>query len=242
MRITSRTNERIKAARGLKESKYRRERGLHFIEGDKLVREALTSGMEVKTLFYREGTEPPEGAEETVEVTEAVLEALCQGTPQNLCAEVATPNTAPPKEYTGLVAVLEHLQDPGNVGTILRTADALGISAVLLSPQCADPFSPKAMRASMGSAYHVPVYVGEVPEELKRMQKQGYTCLCGHLKGAEKLPERTEKTALVIGNEGQGVTEETAQLCTLYRLPMKGRAESLNAAVFAALMMYELSK
>lgn len=242
MRITSRTNERIKAARALKESKYRRERGLHFIEGDKLVKEALSSGMEVKTLFYREGTEPPIGAEEVVEVTEPVLEALCVGTPQNLCAEVCTPDTTPPAQYMGLVAVLEHLQDPGNVGTILRTADALGISAVLLSPQCADPFSPKAIRASMGSAYHLPVYVGDVPAEIIRMQAQGYTCLCGHLKGAETLPPKSDKMALVIGNEGQGVTEETAALCTLYRLPMKGRAESLNAAVFAALMLYELSR
>lgn len=242
MRITSRTNERIKAARALKESKYRRERGVHFVEGDKLVKEALSSGMQVKTLFYREGTQIPFGAEEAIEVTEPVLEALCAGTPQNLCAEVYTPDTTPPAAYSGLVAVLEHLQDPGNVGTILRTADALGISAVLLSPGCADPFSPKAMRASMGSAYHLPVYVGEVPEELKKMQEQGYTCLCGHLKGSETFPERTEKMALVIGNEGQGVTEETAGLCTLYRLPMKGRAESLNAAIFAALMLYELAK
>lgn len=242
MRITSRTNERVKAARALKESKYRRERGLHFVEGDKLVKEALSSGMEVTTLFYREGTQPPAGAAETMEVTESVLEALCAGTPQNLCAEVRTPNTTPPEGYTGLVAVLEHLQDPGNVGTILRTADALGISAVLLSPQCADPFSPKAIRASMGSAYHLPVYVGDVPTELRRMQAQGYTCLCGHLKGAETLPPKQSKMALVIGNEGQGVTEETAALCTLYRLPMKGRAESLNAAVFAALMLYELSR
>lgn len=242
MRITSRTNERIKAARALKEGKYRRERGLHFIEGDKLVKEALSSGMKIKTLFYREGVTPPAGAEETIEVTQSVLEALCVGTPQNLCAEVYTSDTTPPSEYTGLVAVLEHLQDPGNVGTILRTADALGISAVLLSPQCADPFSPKAIRASMGSAYHLPVYVGDVPKELVRMQKQGYTCLCGHLKGAETLPPKRSKMALVIGNEGQGVTEETAALCTLYRLPMKGRAESLNAAVFAALMLYELSR
>lgn len=242
MRITSRTNERIKAARALKESKFRRERGLHFVEGDKLVKEALSSHMEVTTLFYREGTQPPAGAIETIEVTESVLEALCVGTPQNLCAEVRTPDTTPPKAYTGLVAVLEHLQDPGNVGTLLRTADALGISAVLLSPQCADPFSPKAMRASMGSAYHLPVYVGDVPAELRRMQAQGYTCLCGHLKGAETMPPKSEKMALVIGNEGQGVTEETAQLCTLYRLPMKGRAESLNAAVFGALMLYELSR
>lgn len=170
------------------------------------------------------------------------MEALCTGTPQNLCALVRTPVTAPPEEYRGLIVVLEQLQDPGNVGTILRTADALGGAGVLLSADSADPFAPKTLRASMGSAYHLPVYIGDVPAELKRMKEQGYTCLCGHLRGSENMPPIQEKMALVVGNEGQGVSRETAELCTLYRLPMAGRAESLNAAVFAAIMLYELTR
>lgn len=170
------------------------------------------------------------------------MEALCTGTPQNLCALVRTPVTAPPEEYRGLIVVLEQLQDPGNVGTILRTADALGGAGVLLSADSADPFAPKTLRASMGSAYHLPVYIGDVPTELKRMKEQGYTCLCGHLRGSENMPPIQEKMALVVGNEGQGVSRETAELCTLYRLPMAGRAESLNAAVFAAIMLYELTR
>lgn len=126
MLISSRSNERVKEARSLRESKFRRATGLHFIEGDKLVGEALTSGAEVTTVFCREGTSAPRGGFELLEVTEGVMEALCTGTPQNLCALVRTPVTAPPEEYRGLIVVLEQLQDPGNVGTILRTADALG--------------------------------------------------------------------------------------------------------------------
>lgn len=242
MLISSRSNERVKEARSLRESKFRRATGLHFIEGDKVVGEALTSGAEVTTVFCREGTPAPRGGFELLEVTEGVMEALCTGTPQNLCALVRTPVTAPPEEYRGLIVVLEQLQDPGNVGTILRTADALGGAGVLLSADSADPFAPKTLRASMGSAYHLPVYIGDVPTELKRMKEQGYTCLCGHLRGSENMPPIQEKMALVVGNEGQGVSRETAELCTLYRLPMAGRAESLNAAVFAAIMLYELTR
>lgn len=243
-RITSRTNPRIQRARSLRESKYRRETGCHYIEGDKLVREALTSGVALSTVFVREGY----GGEvdfpcEIVLVTDSVMEALSTaGTPQNLCAVAKTPDQTLPKSFTGTVLLLEDVQDPGNVGTLIRTADALGTSCVFLSPQCADPFSPKTLRASMGSVYHLPVYVADIPAALRALAAQGYTCLCGHLKGSEVLPPKTPKMALLVGNEGNGVTDASAALCYPYRLPMPGKAESLNAAVFGAIMLYELTK
>ena len=92
----------------------------------------------------------------------------------------------------------------------------------------------------MGSTYHLPLYIGSLRGELKKLSAQGFTCICGHLKGSETLPPAAKRTALVVGSEGQGVSEETAALCRLYRMPMRGRAESLNAAVFAALMMQKL--
>lgn len=243
-RITSRTNPRIQQARSLRESKYRKETGCHFIEGDKLVREALTSGAALETIFVREGyagsTDFPC---ETVLVTDSVMDALSTaGTPQSLCAVARTPLVPLPEAFGGLVLLLEDVQDPGNVGTLIRTADALGASAVILSPQCADPFSPKTLRASMGSVYHLPVYVTDIPTALRALNDQGYTCLCGHLKGSETLPPKTEKMALLVGNEGNGVTDASAALCYCYRLPMPGRAESLNAAVFGAIMLYELTR
>ena len=238
MTITSRSNERVKLARALQDAKTRRETGLHLIEGDKLVLDALASGARVRTVFAREGADAPEGVE-VIFVSDGVMDAIASAkTPQNLCAVVEMPDTACPKIYPeGLAVVLERLQDPGNVGTVIRTADALGAGCVLLSPDSADPFSPKALRAGMGSTYHLPIYIGTPAVELGRMKEQGFVCICGHLKGSETLPAVGPRTALVVGNEGQGVSEETAALCTRYRMPMRGRAESLNAAVFAALMM-----
>ena len=238
MVITGRTNERIKAARALQNAKDRRETGLHLIEGDKLVSDAIASGAQVKTVFALAGAPTFDGIE-TVKVSESVLEALCTvKTPQSMCAVLETPPCACPERYPdGLLVVLDRLQDPGNLGTILRTADALGASGILLSPDTADPFSPKALRAAMGSTYHLPLYIGPIEPELRKLQAQSFTCICGHLRGSETLPAITKRVALVVGNEGQGVSDGVAELCVPYRMPMKGRAESLNAAVFAALMM-----
>ena len=241
MIISSRNNERVKHARALQDAKTRKETGLHLIEGDKLVLDAIASGARVCTVFAKEGAKAFDGVE-TVFVSDGVMDAISSAkTPQNLCAVVETPDTACPAVYPeGLIVVLDRLQDPGNVGTILRTADALGAAGVLLSPDSADPFSPKALRAAMGSTYHLPIYIAPLKDELLHLIAQGFTCICGHLKGSETLPAITRRTALVIGSEGQGVSDETAAMCTLYRMPMRGRAESLNAAVFAALMMQTL--
>ncbi len=241
-RITSRTNPRIQRARSLRESKYRRETGCHFIEGDKLVREALTSGAALETVFVREGYAGEiDFPCETLLVSDGVMDALSTaGTPQSLCAVARTPVQPLPQAFEGTVLLLEDVQDPGNVGTLIRTADALGAGAVILSPQCADPFSPKTLRASMGSVYHLPVYTAHIPTALRALAVQGYTCLCGHLRGSEVLPPKTGKMALLVGNEGNGVTDASAVLCYPYRLPMPGRAESLNAAVFGAIMLYEI--
>ncbi len=243
-RITSRTNPRVQQARSLRESKYRRETGCHFIEGDKLVREALTSGAALETVFVREGYPGERDFPcEMIEVTDGVMDALATaGTPQSLCAVARTPVAALPQTFRGTVLLLEDVQDPGNVGTLIRTADALGAGAVILSPRCADPFSPKTLRASMGSVYHLPVYVADIPAAIRTLSAQGYTCLCGHLKGSEVLPPKTSKMALLVGNEGNGVTDASAALCYCYRLPMPGKAESLNAAVFGSIMLYELTR
>ena len=243
-RITSRTNPRVQRARSLRESKYRKETGCHFVEGDKLVREALASGVSVETVFVREWyAGEMDFPCETVLVSDSVMDALSTaGTPQSLCAVARTPALTMPETFFGTVLLLEDVQDPGNVGTLIRTADALGASCVLLSPQCADPFSPKTLRSSMGSVYHLPASVADIPAALRALNAQGYTCLCGHLRGSETLPPKTPKMALLVGNEGNGVSDEAAALCYPYRLPMPGRAESLNAAIFGAIMLYELMK
>ncbi|HWQ58192.1 MAG TPA: RNA methyltransferase, partial [Clostridia bacterium] len=111
-----------------------------------------------------------------------------------------------------------------------------------LGEGCADPFAPKPLRAAMGSVYHLPIWQKALPGELARMKEQGFALICGHLKGSGELPEPGERCALVIGSEGQGVSDEVAALCQKYRLSMYGFAESLNASVAAGILIYEIAR
>jgi TrmH family RNA methyltransferase len=244
MVIESRSNERVKDARRLLLRKERKRSGLHLIESEKLVREAVDSGAHIQTCFIEDGFSfsPPADAV-TLTVSRGVLESLCESrTPQGVVAVVETPPLTPPQICpAGLVVALDGVQDPGNVGTILRTADAFGAVGILLSPECADPYAPKTLRAAMGSTYHLPVWQGELPEQLLHMQTQGFFALCGDLSGSETMPALSGKSVLVIGSEGKGVSDAVASLCTRYRLPMRGRAESLNASIAAGILLYIVS-
>ena len=245
MIIESRSNERVKEARKLLLRKERKESGLHLIESEKLVAEAVASGARIAACFVEDGFafSPPESAIVYV-VSRAVLESLCESqTPQGVVAVVETPQLTPPERYPkGLLVVLDGVQDPGNVGAILRSADAFGANGVLLSPACADPYAPKTLRAAMGSTYHLPVWQGDLVAELSRMKQQGFFALCGDLRGSETLPKLASNVALVIGSEGSGVRAEVAALCEGFRLTMRGRAESLNAAVAAGVLLYVVSE
>ncbi len=250
MIITSTKNETVKLLRSLKDRSARRETGLHLIEGERLVFDALMSGVAPDTVLVESGAERIEKRLEEmgvpfIGVSRSVLEAVSDTkSPQGIAAAVKTPNTAPPPSYpeNALIVALDRLQDPGNLGTVLRSADAMGAKAVILGEGCTDPFSPKALRSAMGSAYHIPVYEGELKAELLKLKNAGNTLICGHLHGSETLPELKGGCVLVIGNEGSGVSDEIADICTLYRLKMLGRAESLNASAAASIMMYELSR
>ncbi len=246
-RITSRANERVKAARALDSAKGRRESGRFLIEGEKLVWEAVSSGMALDEVFLEEGAPLPDCLPETAlvrPVTRAVLEAVTDcATPQRLAATVRLPETTPPARFPeGLLLICDRLQDPGNLGTILRAADAMGACGALLSPDTADPYAPKAIRAAMGSTFHLPVWQGPLQPALDALAAQGYLLLAGHLKGEETLPALGKRVALVVGNEGAGVSDAVAARCALYRLHMPGRAESLNASVAAGILLYELSR
>lgn len=249
MMITSVKNDKIKELRSLKTKKGRRETGLHLIEGERLVLDALDSGMVPDTVLVAEwnttaGAKLDERGVEYTQVTGEVMKAVCDtDNPQGVCAALKIPDTEPPREYPkGLIVALDRLQDPGNLGTVLRTADAFGAAGVLVGEGSADPFMGKSVRAAMGSSYHIPVWQGELEQELPRLKEQGFGLVCGHLEGEEELPELPESRVLVIGNEANGASPEVAELCALYRLPMKGRAESLNAAVAAAILIYKLAE
>jgi len=141
---------------------------------------------------------------------------------------------------------MDGVQDPGNVGTIIRTADAAGFEGIILSNQCADVFSPKVLRATMGSIFRMGIRMTEdLPGLLAGMVKAGASVLSSQLDG-EPFYQRSamnERFVLVIGSEGNGVTDEVKAVAThKVKLPMRGGAESLNAAVAAGIMMYELTR
>ena len=210
-----------------------------------MVEEALKSAFDVETVLVQEGMELPDGLTMPVyELPAHVLAAVCDTkTPQGIAAVVRM------KEQSALgkhIVVLDGVQDPGNVGTIIRTADAAGLDGVLLSTQCADVFSPKVLRATMGSIFRMNLRTtDDLPGELTKLREKGYSILSSQLDGTPfyEREKVAEQFALIIGNEGNGVSEQVQQTAThRVRLPMRGGAESLNAAIAAAIMMYELMR
>ncbi len=249
MVIESTHNETVKRARSLRMKKERELRALHMIEGERMLREALQAGVCIEEVFLQEGHSDTEAALNARGiawhlVSRSVLESLADTkTPQWVCACVKTPPLTPPSAFpSGLIVALDAVQDPGNLGTIIRTADALGAQGVLLGKGCCDAFSPKTLRATMGSVYHLPIWECALEETLRGLAADGFTLLCAHLSGKEELPRLQDKCVLVIGNEGNGVCEAVSSLCSLYRLPMPGKAESLNASVAAGILIYEVTR
>lgn len=143
------------------------------------------------------------------------------------------------------VLFLEDLQDPGNLGTIFRTAEAAGVSGIVMSGGCVDLFNPKVIRATMGAIYRIPFVVMELGAAVRNFQQMGGLVYAAHLKGEQQhyQIQYPLKPGFLIGNEGNGLTEETAKLADCYlRIPMEGQTESLNAAVAAALLVYEAKR
>ena len=144
------------------------------------------------------------------------------------------------------LVVLDNLQDPGNLGTIFRTAEAAGVTGILLSKDCVDVYNPKVIRSTMGAVFRMPfLYVEDLPEKIKELQKENIKTYAAHLRGENAYDEEDYTTgcAFLIGNESKGLSEQiTAMADCLVKIPMEGQLESLNAAVSAALLMYESRK
>jgi len=251
--ITSVHNPQIQFLKGLQKAKARREANLFLAESVKMVKEALALSL-CRTLVV-DGKRQEEYAEmiaaaqangcEVLLVTPAIMQAVSeQKTPQGVCCTVEIP--AQPDSLSGrLLVALDGVQDPGNVGTILRTADAAGFDGALLSSACADLYSAKTLRATMGSVFRVPALrTDNLPEALEGLKAQGYAIVATELGGADfyaNCPH--DKAVLVIGSEGSGVSQAVRDCATHHlALPMRGGAESLNAAVAAGIMIYEMAR
>lgn len=245
--ITSLKNPKVTAWKALKDRKGRRESGLFLVEGRKMVEEALASAFPVDALLVDEARTAefslPEGIP-AFAMPAHVLSAVCDTkTPQGIAAIVVQTEVA----LTGRRFVaLDGVQDPGNVGTIIRTADAAGFDGILLSPQCADVFSPKVLRATMGSIFRMGIHMADdLASLLTELRQQGASIVSSQLDGSPFYahPPLGERFVLVIGNEGNGVSPQVQAAAThRLKLPMRGGAESLNAAVAAGIMMYELTR
>ena len=245
--ITSLKNAKVTTWKSLKDRKGRKETGCFLVEGRKMVEEALASAFSIDAILVDADRAAEFSLPRHIPVftmPSHVLAAVCDTkTPQGIAAVVRMADV----QLTGsrLVA-MDGVQDPGNVGTIIRTADAAGFDGVILSTQCADVFSPKVLRATMGSIFRMGIRVtDDLPGVLAQMVKEGASVLSSQLDG-EPFYQRSplnERFVLVIGSEGNGVTDEVKAVAThKVKLPMRGGAESLNAAVAAGIMMYELTR
>ena len=252
--ISSTNNGQIKNLIKLsKSSKARKEQGVFLVEGIKMFLEAKKYGLIEKAFLsedlYREWAQDVSIGDINFEVVDNKVfkEISDTMTPQGIIAVVRMQNAylddILEKESLRLV-FLENLRDPGNLGTILRTAEGAGIDAIILSKESVDMYNPKVVRSTMGSIFRMRfLYVDNIRAAMRQSQNAGVHLYATHLR-AKQFYDEIEygpKVGIIIGNEANGITEETARLADTYvKIPMCGHVESLNAAVATSIMMYEI--
>ncbi len=260
MEITSRENRFIREYRRLlSDGKYRRQTRRFALEGARLCEDAVHSDVPLVAVFYT-----AQAAEQYPSQLAAL--SVCKQrflipdtlasyigdttTPQGIFCICERPNRTFDFDSiipSGRYAALEAVQDPSNLGTMIRTAEALGLDGFLLSEGCCDPYNPKVLRGSMGGVFRLPLYmVNDMPAQLSVLAKRGFTTVAcvvdSNVTPITALP-LNGATVVVIGNEGNGLTKETITACTeKATIPMAGRAESLNASMAAGIVFWEIMR
>lgn len=255
--ITSTSNSQVKYLMQLQnKSKVRRENKQFVVEGVKMVTEAPTDRIfkvYVSQNFRKNNAEVCQNmikqGSELEDVSDSVFQQMSDTkTPQGILAIIAM------MDYTiedllsanPFIAAVENLQDPGNLGTIIRAGEGAGMTGILMSSSTVDIYNPKTIRSTMGSIFRVPfVYMKDFTIALKYLQNKGVTIYAAHLDGKTSYTQEnyTKPTAFLIGNEGNGLTKEAAESAdTLIRIPMCGKVESLNAAIATSVLMYEAKR
>ena len=254
MELTGLQNPVVKAAAELKQKKYRTQNGLYLAEGLRTAEEAVAYKV-VETLFYVATDDErtmhllEDAAAQNIKlvcVSENVMKKIADTeTPQGIIAvcKMRQPKLENLLASGKMLLVLDRVGDPGNIGTMLRTADAAGIGGLVLLKGCADIYAPKTVRSSMGSLFHIPVLSGVSEQEfIAAGKKAGYDRLVTCLDGADNLykADLSGRIAFVMGNEAGGVSETLLdQADKRVYIPMAGRAESLNVAMAAGIVMFE---
>ncbi|HBA63150.1 MAG TPA: 23S rRNA (guanosine(2251)-2'-O)-methyltransferase RlmB [Lachnospiraceae bacterium] len=253
--ITSTGNAQVKYLQQLqKKGKLRDEEGVFLIEGLRMFEETPAERIRkayVSETFYQKQRKIVEEKQVSAEIlSDSVFERVsATKTPQGILC-IVTRREWTKEEILGaehpFLMILDNLQDPGNLGTILRTAEGAGVTGILMSKDCVDIYNPKVIRSTMGSIYRMPfIYLENLEEFLPELKEYGITSYAAHLEGEHFYDEEnyTDGCAFLIGNEGNGLRAEvTAKADRRIRIPMHGQVESLNAAMAAGILMYEVCR
>ena len=252
--ITSASNQQIKNISALiKKAKERRNQGCFVVEGRKMCLEAPKDRIiatYVSESFAKESPFVSEIKGSYEIVADNIFKSITDTqTPQGILALIRMPHytleDVVQGERTHLL-LLESVQDPGNLGTMVRTGEGAGITGVIMNRTTVDLFNPKTIRSTMGSIYRVPyVIADDFVATLQELKAKGVSLYAAHLKGEKQYDafDYTVPTGFMIGNEGNGLSDEVADAADTYiRIPMEGRVESLNAAISASLLMYECNR
>lgn len=255
--INSKDNKLLKHSRKLKIKKGRQESREFMIEGVRFVEEAVTSGAEIKYCLCAENLDGDriesllktlkEKGVKLYEVESKLMKDIWDTeTPQGILAVVGKKDNDIDGviENSSFLILADRIQDPGNLGTLIRTADAAGAQGVIISEGTVDPYSPKVLRSTMGSIFHLPViHVPNMVEAVDKLKSYGFNIYASSLEGSTPYysEDYRKKTAVVIGNEASGIDGSIIQAADrLIKIPMPGNAESLNAGVAGGILMFEV--
>lgn len=256
--IASRQNDFIKHVKALEIRKYREKFGEAVLEGGRIVQDAMENDLSIRAVLVDEDSDEKifdlaerlEGKGiETLKVDHGVFGHLSDTVhSQGILAVVQKPVHTVESVMDGtpgFIVMLDRMQDPGNLGTVIRTADGAGAKCVALTTGSVDAFNPKTLRAAMGSVFHLPILQNlSGAAFLAALKEEGYRIIAADLKKAAPFNKMRypEKTCLVIGNEGSGIGREILDICDeSVKIPIIGRAESLNAAVAAGILLYDIA-
>lgn len=247
MLITSKDNSKIKEIKKLKEKKYRKT--AFIVEGIKMLKEAISEKAEIDTIIIREDTEldfklDSELEKKVIYVTKNVFETISDVvSPQGVLVVINKKiDDNKINQNADYILALDGIQDPGNLGTIIRTADSANIKQILVSKDTVDSYSPKVVRSTMGAIYRVKIIECEdLVKTLKSLQTNGFEIVTTDLHTDKSIYDMNyNKKIVIIGNEANGVTKEIRELSDYrVKIPMLGKTESLNAAVATGIMIYE---
>lgn len=242
--ITSIQNNKVKAWRKLHNRKERMNTKSFLVEGYHLIEEAWKSDWDIHEIIVKQGSEIPGWSEKypVAEVSDTVFNHIAQTkTPQGIAAVIRMKQ---PAMVTGnYVLLIDAIQDPGNLGTIIRTADAAGFDAVCIGEETVDLYNDKVIRATQGSLFHIPILQTNLPEQVDRLQTEGFSIWATALKNAKTYNQIAVdgRVAIIVGNEGAGVQTSLLQAAdNIVTIPIHGHAESLNVSVAAGILMYHI--